>query len=726
MKKKFYLLFLAVFMILLPSLSRADSPEIAQVPIDQPVTVNGDTVEYLSDNKEVQASGKVVVDYQGTVLSCDKLTVNTQTKDAVAEGHVRIQDPNGSMEGEKVTYNFNTKVGNVQNASFTSPPFFGRAEKLERVSDTHFTAGNGYATTCDFSRPHFRLSSKKIDVFPGDRIEARDNTLYFAGVATAYAPYLGQSLKDRNMIVQLSPGYSKRWGASLLSAYRYNITEQVNGRLYLDYRDRLGFAEGFGTNFSGTPVGSGDFKFYYTQERSKEFTEPQPAKFERYFARFRHKWELDQNTTLINEYYKITDSKRALLGNEYNVLKDYFPREYERDTQPISYSLLSRSFSQSSANIIVQKRLNRWYDNPQLEKLPEINYNLPSVQIGELPLYLDHTSQVASYDMKHKVPALPNADYQADRLDTFNKLSLPLKISFVDFAPFAGTRETYYDKDVNGTHIAPRTVFYTGSEASVKFYKIYGARTDFLNLDINELRHIITPTLSYNYNPSPSIDSIRLKQMDSVDSIGLNNSLGLGLSNKLQTKRNKQTVDLANFIASTTYVFYSADPLTKDKTVKDLGNYFFKLELFPYSWMSFHSDAEYNRKYDYFNTLNYEFAFSIDKERTLSFGQRMQKGGGDEMTLGSDWRITPKWKAHLYERYQVADRPLLRSGLVKQEYGFTRDLHCWLLDLNYTIEKEHGNTIWFIFRLKAFPEVGIDFSQSYNVPSYGPGYTYRN
>ncbi len=143
MKKKLFFLVLISFCFLLPAIGWADSPEIATVPVDQPVIVNGDTVEYLADNKEVQASGKVVVDYKGTILRCDKLTVNTQTKDAVAEGHVRIEDPKSTMEGEKIIYNFNTKIGTVANASFISPPYFGKAQKVDKVSDTHFIAAKG-------------------------------------------------------------------------------------------------------------------------------------------------------------------------------------------------------------------------------------------------------------------------------------------------------------------------------------------------------------------------------------------------------------------------------------------------------------------------------------------------------------------------------------------------------------------------------------------------------
>ncbi|MFH1244932.1 MAG: LPS assembly protein LptD, partial [Candidatus Omnitrophota bacterium] len=611
-------------------------------------------------------------------------------------------------------------IGTVANASFISPPFFGKAQKVDKVSDTHFIAAKGYTTTCDFDRPHFRIKSKKIDMYPGDKIQARGDTLCFGRVPVFYSPYLKHSLKDPNMIVQLSPGYKKDWGAFLLSAWRYNFTDKVSGRAYLDYRDKMGFASGFGTNYKDTAVGRGDFKFYYTQERPQNFLEDQPGEFERYFARWRHKWDIDNKTSLINEYIKIVDSKRALMGTNYNVLKDYFPREYDMDSQPISYSQLSHLFPQSSANLIFQKRINPWYDSAQLEKLPEANYSLPSLQIGELPLYFEHTSQAAVYSMMHKVPAAENADYQVTRLDTYNKLSLPVKISFIDFTPFTAIRETIYDKDINATSIAPRTVFYTGTEASTKFYRLFDAKTNFLNLNINELRHIITPRISYSYNHDPSIYSSRLKQIDAVDAIGLNNSALFELSNKLQTKRNQQAVDLVNFIASNTYTFHRTDPSTNEKNDGGfLGDYLFRLELLPYSWMNINSDAIFNHKNNNFTNMNYDFNFNFAPERTIGFGQRYQRAGGNELTLGSDWRLTPKWKFHLYERYQMSNVTALRKRWAAQEYGFERDLHCWLVNFTYSIEKEHGRTVWFIFRLKAFPEVAIDFDTNYHAPKPG-------
>ena len=65
-----------------------------------------------------------------------------------------------------------------------------------------------------------------------------------------YVPRYNHSLKDPLMHVQLMPGKSKDWGPYMLTAWRYDLTEDVKGRIYLDYRSNLGIAEGFGTNYT--------------------------------------------------------------------------------------------------------------------------------------------------------------------------------------------------------------------------------------------------------------------------------------------------------------------------------------------------------------------------------------------------------------------------------------------------------------------------------------------
>ncbi|MFH1269562.1 MAG: LPS export ABC transporter periplasmic protein LptC [Candidatus Omnitrophota bacterium] len=710
----------------------------AQGQKEEPIIVNGDTVEYLTEGKEVTATGDVSVIYKGSKLSCRKLTINTQTKDAEAEGDVRLEDNKGVIEGQKMKYNFQTKTGMIIDSEFRANPYFGRSENVEKVSESEFIARRGYMTTCSYDNPHYRIKSKKMDIFPDDKVQTKEDVFYIGRVPVLYAPQYNHSLKDPLMHVQLMPGKSKDWGAYMLSSWRYNISEDVKGRIFFDYRSKKGVSEGFGTNYSTSEFGRGDFKYYYTQERdkSKDLGDEEayvPRKFQRYFIRWRHKADIDEQTNFVGEYYKITDSKMAIYGSQYNFLKDYFFREYEKDTQPPSYLLFHHSFYYSSLDLLVQKRTNRWYNAGYLEKLPEVKYSLSPYQFLDTPFYIESTSSVGNYNMKNTstmTPATNNTsvsttDTHVNRFDTSNKLSLPMKLAFVSFTPFVTNRETFYDRRFSGSTSAPRTIFYSGADMSTKFYRIFNAATNFLGLDINGLRHIITPTVGYAYNHEPTVLSSHLKQIDEVDSITRSNVASIGLSNKLQTKRNNQSVDLVDFLVTSSY---NIKPKTGEKRGSSLSDFLFNLKLLPYSWLSINADATYthsgardsaNFKYNHFSNVNYDLNINFGEERSFSVGQRYQLKGGNEIIYDLNWRLNPKWKFSVYERFNRGHDPTLKRGLREQEYTVSRDLHCWVWDITYNVKRGYGESVWFTFTLKAFPELGFDFNQSYNEPKPG-------
>jgi len=685
--------------------------------VKKDIIVNGDVVEYSIESSEVSAKGNVSVTYAGATLTCDSLTVNTLTKEAMAEGNVRIEDAQGIISGSKMVYNFQDKTGSILDSQFMSEPYFGKAATLKKVSEKEFVGENGYVTTCSLAHPHYRIQSKRINVFPKDKVQTKHDTFRLGDTPLLYLPSFSQSLKDPMMHVRVMPGKRKEWGAYMLTASRYSLSDSVSGRIYLDYRDKLGIAEGFGANYTSPWFGKGDFKYYYAHERATNLPQNTPNEFERYLIRLRHKWDIDQHSQFTSELYKITDSKRAVLGSDHNLLKDYFYREYEKDAQPLSYALYHRSFNYSSLDIMVQKRFNRWYS--QLEKLPEVKYSLPSLQIGQTPLYFENNISAANFNYKYAVPSASSNDVSVLRLDTTNKFFLPSRIAFLQVTPYLASRQTFYDRDINGSSVAPRTVFYAGTDVSTKFYRIYDVKTNFLKLDINGLRHVITPTIGHAYTHEPTVSSLRLKQIDAVDAIAKSNAVSFSLSNKLQTKRKEASVDLADLLVTTDYKFYAVEPATGDKSGGSFSDFLIKLKLLPFSWMRMDVDATYKPQGDYFSEVNPSLSMEFGRERSISFGHRYLRKGGKEMTLSGSWRLNPKWKLGIYERYQIADLPGITKGLAEQQYSVTRDLHCWEMEMSHSTKKNEGSTIWLIFRLKAFPEMEFNFNQSYHSPQSG-------
>lgn len=705
----FYLLLLLVSLFTLSSAILGFAQETKK-----PILVNGDKVEYSTDAKEVTVEGNVLIIYEDARLTCDKITVNTQTKDGLAQGNVRLEDKEGILEAQRLQYNFETKTGKIIEAKMTSLPYFGKGKLIERISEEQFDIQEGYITTCDYEKPHYQIFSKKIKCYPGDKVSTKQAKVQVGKIPVFYFPSYTHSLKDPFMHVRFIPGKRKEWGAYLLSAWRYNLTQNMRGRIYLDYRDKLGIAQGFGLNYTAPNLGKGDFKFYYTRERASDLPQNSPAEFQRYLTRWRHIWQMDDRTRATLEYYKIFDARREVLGTEYNFLKDYFYREYEKDSMPKTYFSLSHGFDNATLNLLVQKRINPWYthtDKVPDEKLPEITFDLPSYKLGASPFYFKNQTKFSNLTNKNATPS--NLDDDVVRFDSYNQLSLPQKIAFLSVTPYLGLRETYYSKDTNGDNLDPRTTFYSGIDVSTKFYRIFNVVTNFLGLDINGLRHVVTPLVKFAFNNEPTVPRYKLQTFDLIDTVEEVKRFSFELINKLQTKRDNQTVDLARLKVTTDY------NLTRgQETGKGFSDFLFDLELMPYAWLRMESEVSYEPRHSKFRTANLDFAFDFGKERSLGFGYRYERKGGKEFTMGFTWRFNPKWKFRVYERYQFAASR--KRGLKEQEYAISRDLHCWTLDLAYNISKEHGHTVWVVLKLKAFPEVGIEFDQSYHSPKTNP------
>ncbi|MFA5725127.1 MAG: LptA/OstA family protein [Candidatus Omnitrophota bacterium] len=748
------------FILVLSCISTSRAEEIVKsASKSQPMIINGDNVEYSADAQEVIASGNVEIISGDTKLTCQKLTVNTQTKEGIASGHARLEDKKGIVEGEKLIYNFQTKTGSIIDAQFRANPFFGKARRVDKEGDKEIVAHYGYATTCSFDRPHYRISSKQINIIPQEKIQTKDDYLYLGPVPLMYLSRFNQTFEKPLMHVSVLPGKRKDWGPYLLSEWRYNIKDNIYARMYLDYRNKLGWAEGLGLNYTKTAIGSGDFKFYYSKESPSTVPAGHPTSYQRYLLRLRHKWDIDNQTNFIAEVYKISDEKRKY-DDQANILKDYFYREYEKDSEPLTYALFHHSFTYSSIDFLAQKRINHWYD--QLDKLPEIKYTLPSIKLGDTPFYFENYTTFTSFNKKAATaPASPD-DLTVTRLDTVNKISIPTRIAFLRVSPFVKVQETVYDKSATGSSLPARSIFYAGADISTKFYRTFNIQTNVFGLDLNGLRHIITPTIGYSYNPEPTVSANKLLQIDGVDLLASSNAATLQLSNKLQTKRKdaegkEVSVDFVDFLISTTYAFsprvvygvspvklnnnsviYSADPANKNKlTGAAFSDILFKWKLLPYSWLRIEGDATYKRSripgevyyenFNHFSTVNYDVNFDFAPERSFGIGQRYQRKGQSQITTSFQWRINPKWKFSIYERYNLKaftdtsiwPNDVVDQGSLEQQFTLTRNLHCWDVDFTFDIRENNGSTIYIVFRLKAFPENEFNINQSYKEPKSG-------
>lgn len=675
----------------------------------EPIIVDGDNVEFLSETKEITAEGHVIISYQGSTLTCDKIKVNTQTKDALAEGNVHVVSQKGEISGDRVEYNFDKSVGKIINGDIKSDPFYGKGESIERINANEFRVNKGYITTCNLAHPHYRFQAKRIEVFPEKSVIARNVTLKVGKVPVFYIPKFVQRLDEKRPRVRLVPGKSKNWGYFLLQGWRYDFNQYFNGRLNLDYREKKDFAWGFDNTFDTALLGKGLFRTYYMNERNiltkhnytrlyDEEKKGLTTEKERFRIQLLQTKQINDQTNMVLQFNRMKDA---------DFVKDYFYPEYEKDYKPDSYLLLSNAQPYYSLNMLVRKRFNRYF--AETERLPELSLDIPSYRLGKSYFYFINETSSAILEKKGAAPS--DLKQKIYRFDTYNEFSHQKKIAFIETMPYIGLRETYFSKDLANEGDALRNVLYGGITLSTKFYRMFNVFQDSLFLKFNDIRHIITPSISYAYIRKPDVESSELIQYDEIDSIDRSSGLTLSLENKLQTKRNLNTVDFLRFVIDSAYIFeYEQDQGGSFSNINS------DLELLPHDWISLNVDSIYDRRNKHFDSVNFDIYLhdtwhKVGEEEKWSFGlgRRYERKDSNQLTTEFKYRPTDKWSFRIYERWYPRF-----DNLIEQDYTLIRDLHCWEMEINYNVTRGTGSAIWLIMRLKAFPDVAFDYNKEYH------------
>ncbi|MFH0877684.1 MAG: hypothetical protein V1863_05625 [Candidatus Omnitrophota bacterium] len=657
----------------------------------QPITVNGDVVEFKSEGKEVIAEGNVEITYQDNVMTCDRVRVFLDEKLAVAEGNVELIRPEKEeLQGEMIIFDFGDQTGSIINPSVRMMPYYGKSNSMEKISEGEFALTEGEISTCDLPHPHYWLRCREVNVSPDRVMTAKGVTLGAFGVPIMKMPRYSQDLNDKYPRLMVTPGYDKKLGTELFGAYRYYLNPNARGRLHFDWYGNIGFGYGADLNYNTKTIGAGNLKYYRIDE-SNAIDERIPDYNERFRVELRHKWDMTERDHIVMEFYKHSDAEFR---------KDYFFREYEKDTNPKSFFLFSHVYPSATLSLLSSPRVNKF--DGMVEKIPELRLETVSQKIADTSFYFKSTSSLSQLT---NAPADAASSAAVGRMDTSNELAYVFRFMDLDFKPMAGHRDTFYSRGLNSKSDLMRGLFFTGLDVSTKLFRVFDVETDRMNLDIHGLRHVVTPSLQYRYQHEPTVSKEKLQQLDDVDALDKLNKVTLGLDQRFQTKRDGVSVDLMTLLLSSDFYF------ERNSTYgKGFENFKYDLEFKPYPWWEFDSDGEYDTSGDYFRTLNADFWANMGKART-GLGYRFKKDESSQVTAGFTSPLNPLWKLGVYERFEFKT-----GDLVEQEYTLERDLHCWIVRLIVNNRVDEGISVLLEFTLKAFPELGFNAEANFRPP----------
>ncbi len=701
------------------------------VNADVPVEISADSFS-ASSNGWVVAEGNVLIRHSDAQVTADRIRVNKNTGEIVAEGNVvLVREGQGATRTEHLAYNYKTGEGVTPRLDVQSAVFRVIAEKAKRLGDGSYGLEDVKVTTCtnDESLLHYYVKAGQAYYLPDQYVILKKAKFIFKDMPLLYLSSAKKSLVD-HFGWRFEPGYVSHWGGYLLTTYKRQIADyggqyhdSVDSFSHIDYRTERGFAlgEDIGWHFGDNEMGGGHYGsvgFYgifddnpMDEDDDREAGHDEPEDF-------RYRAFIDMSSAL-------SDSDRLMIRSSYfsdsYVFPDFYESEYKLQSQPDSFANYSHTDDGWSAGLSVYHRANEFYD--AVNRLPDAWVDVLNTQIGETPFYYESQSsggflqkEFADYGISTNQPL---DSYDSVRIDSRHAIYIPEKIfGFLSLVPRAVYRGTYYGTtrgsreihETDGTNTFSsteyfdeggklRNLFELGLESS---FKVYGMFED----ETGRLRHIVEPYINYTFIPEPNVRPDEVYKFDYIDDLDKANNIRLGLRQYLQRKVDDSTVDR---IYADVYAIYDIEDANDESGIRTIG---FDGEFRPTSSIFIDVDAVYDAKdseieyTDIWITMWQGDSWEVSGEfyyRPDDIAPCAQYAGAIAVNF------TEHWGAKIYARY---DSELARLEQISGYLQYNLDCISFRLHGRYEpsftrddgSEREAKIRVSFYTWLRAFPE----------------------
>ena len=716
-----------------------------KTPENAPIEITS-TGETTYENGLATAHDNVAIHIGNTDIYADYAQYNSTTHEVELRGHVRIYRDVSLYVTDSGVYNTETKKIRAISGRTESQPYFLGGQTVSSISENGYLIRDGTFTTHDSAKPDFHLHARKIRIYEKDRVIMQYVTAYIGNVPVFWWPYLYQSLNEAFSFT-ITPAYLSSWGPSLLTQVTFPITDDIKGRVRLDYRGRRGVALGFDStiDYGKDNNSTARIKTYYIQDQNPNLNETAVPRKDVPTGRYR--LSLEDRTNFTDDIYAIANLTK--LSDPF-VMQDFYQGEFRIDPVPDNVVALTKANPFFTITGIERFQANEFFSTT--ERSPEVVLDIKRHALFGGPIFYEGESGFA--DLRLQFPHDSGFEnYGTTRLDTFHQLTYPnTYFGWLSVVPRVGFRGTYYGKtwDLGSTTFVPpsnplvpdfilppptlanpvqfdgdtfRTVFNTGAEASFKISRTWeNVQSRAFGLD--GLMHVIQPFTNFSYvdenganptailgfdryQPSTQLRAIDFPQFTTIDSIDNWTVWRVGVRNRLETRRDDRTMTW--FELDTFFDVNFDNPYNRT----DYSNFFNNIRFTPLPWVSLSVNSQVPAFSKGFTEVNTIASVQPLANLQLSVGHRYLNDNpfflnSSLFLVGGYYRIDDNWGIGAQEQYEA-----ITSTLEEQRYSIYRDLSSWVASFGGVIRdnkgvKEYG--ILFTVTLKAFPKFGFDLN----------------
>ncbi len=484
--------------------------------------------------KQVHLYGEAKLNYEGVDMSAEYLLIDLNKNEVLATfiedslgrkvGKPLFIENGDTLRAASIRYNFETEKGFIQEAAIKQDEYYLTMEKAKRQpnEDVHFI--HGKFTTCNLEEPHYHFALSKAVMVPDKRIVSGPINLWVMGVPTPLGlPFAMIPLKKKKERQSgfIMPQYSivSAYGMGFLDlGYYIPITERLQTIVYATAYTRGSFGFRNYTEYATRYKYNGNFDLGYTRFR---YGYPDSTVFSTTTVRWTHNQDpkLNPNWSFTaNVNYNSNSTNKQTLNQQNN--PQYFNNTLNSDIRlgkrfgslPISADL-KLSLRQNSTTRTIDltspifnfQTTNRIFPFKRVNKLVGISY---ANEIQNRSTFKDTYLKNGRFDsigQNFRNGITQNFNIQATFSILKNTVRITPSATYRQVYNFQSVVKTAVDTSQNMDVVLVDTVgtggfshsFNSSVSLTSNFYSYYR----FVGRRKTLLRHVMTPTVSFNYAP---------------------------------------------------------------------------------------------------------------------------------------------------------------------------------------------------------------------------------
>lgn len=515
-----------------------DSSKQSKSALDAPVdftTKDSLTFDYV--NNRVNFYGEANIKYQNLELTSDLITMSVDSSIVHALGR---RDSLGNMvapplfaqgddqyEPDQIAYNFKTRKAFINNVFTQQGEGYMISKDSKRDSVGTMFVANAQYTTCDAKHPHFYLALTRAKVRPGKDVVFGPAYLVVEDVplplAIPYGFFPFSSKYSSGIIVptygdEMTRGFYLRDGG-----YYFAINDLMDLKVLGEIYTKGSWGLSGQTNYRKRYRFSGAVNLAYQNTVEGEKNMPDYSEATSFKIQWSHRQDAKANPA---QSFSASVNFATSSYERNNLTSMYNPQAYTQSTRTSSISY-SRTFADIGLTLSSTMNLSQnMRDSSISMTLPSLNVSLARFnpfkrkkQVGAERWYekiaMSYTGTFSN-SINTKEDKLLHSDLIREWRNGI-KHSIPVSASFalfnyVNVTPSFSLTDRMYSyrtnrswnqttqREVVDTVYGFNNVFdYSlGVSASTKLYGFY---TPLIGKKIHQIRHVLTPTVSFSYTP---------------------------------------------------------------------------------------------------------------------------------------------------------------------------------------------------------------------------------